>query len=475
MLVLINSNTLLPPIAPVGLDYVASAAITAGINTRVVDLGLARGEEAAALSVLGALSPRLVGISLRNLDDCFWPSAVTYLEQHVQLVRALRRLTDAPIVIGGVGFSIFGQRLLSELGADFGVCGDGERAIVELYRVLLHPERWRDVPGLIWPEAGQWVRNPAEPARPLEAVRLREHVDNSVYFCEGGQIGIETKRGCPRKCIYCADPVAKGKAVRCRSPELVADEFELLWRQGIDVLHICDGEFNVPRSHALAVCGALERRQLAERVRFYAYMAVRPFDSELAHAMKRAGCVGINFTGDSGSNEMLLRYRAAHRRPHLAEAVELCRAVGITCMVDLLLGGPGETIESVSESIEFIKHINPDCAGAALGMRLYPDTLATQMLESEGTFRSGVGLRRRYDGPVELLLPTFFISPALGTHPARLVRELIGNDQRFFPPVEEATFVAAADDHNYCDNRELVHAIARGARGAYWDILRQMQ
>jgi radical SAM superfamily enzyme YgiQ (UPF0313 family) len=475
MLVLVNPNRLTPPIAPIGLDYVASAAKAAGIPTRVVDLGLVEGDKISALAAFETLSPRLVGVSLRNLDDCFWPSATSYLEQYVDLLTQLRQLTDAPIVVGGVGFSIFGQRLLSVLGADFGVRGDGERAIIELYRALEEPERWPGVPGLIWSSAGRWLSNPSDATRRLTASRLREHVDNRAYFRLGGQLGIETKRGCPRRCIYCADPVAKGKVVRCRSPESVADEFELLRRQGIDVVHICDGEFNVPGAHAMAVCDALIRRNMAERMRFYTYMAVRPFDLQLARAMKRAGCVGINFTGDSASDAMLLRYRAAHRRSHLSDAVALCRTVGITCMVDLLLGGPGETLESVKDTVDFIKWSNPDCVGAALGMRLYPETLASQMLDRDGTLQSGAGIRRRYVGPIDLLQPTFYISPAMGSQPARLVRELIAGDHRFFPPVEEVERVGAADDHNYSDNRELAQAIARGARGAYWDILRQMR
>ncbi len=302
----------------------------------------------------------------------------------------------------------------------------------------------------------------------------RRWIDNAACFRRGGQGAVETKRGCPRRCLYCADPIAKGPAARLRDPDEVADEVEALARQGVDVLHLADGEFNLPADHARAVCEALIARRLGEGVRWYAYLAVTPFDADLARAMRRAGCVGIDFTGDSASDAMLAAYRHPHRRDDLARAVRLCRENRIAVMVDLLLGGPGETPETVRETIEFLKAAGPDCVGAALGVRVYPGTPMAGWLARQGPPETKPGLRRRYDGPVDALRPTFYIAPALGERPAALVRDLVGGDPRFFEPAEE---VADPDDrgYNYNDNTDLVEAVAAGARGAYWHILQRMR
>lgn len=469
MLLLVNANRLTPPIAPVGLEYVASAARDAGIEVTLLDLNLVETQSLdRSLASVRAAEPRLVGISLRNIDDCFWPSATSFLPDYIELIARLRTLSDAPIVVGGVGFSAFGVSLMQTLGADFGIRGDGEVAIVSLYRALSAPESFSDVPGLIWRRAGAWVAN-APAFDPLaQRERRRDRIEIRRYFEAGGQIGIETKRGCPRRCIYCADPIAKGRTVRCRDPELVADEFAALIAQGVDVFHLCDGEFNIPGAHAAAVCRALIRRNLGESMRYYAYMAVRPFDRELAQLMRRSGCAGINFTGDSASDSVLAGYRAAHRKAHIEQAVRLCREAAITCMVDLLLGGPGETPETVSETIEWMKQIHPDCVGAGLGMRLYPNTAAADLLLRDPPR----GLLRKYRGPVDLTQPTFYIAPELGPRPAKLVRDVIADDPRFFPPLD---LEQTDDDHNYSDNLQLAQAIAAGARGAYWDILRQLR
>jgi radical SAM superfamily enzyme YgiQ (UPF0313 family) len=264
-----------------------------------------------------------------------------------------------------------------------------------------------------------------------------------------------------------------------RKPAEVADEVESLLAQAIDVLHICDSEFNVSRDHALAVCEEFHRRSLGDKVRWYTYMLPSPFDAALAEAMARAGCVGIDFTGDSACEAMLRMYRQQHTREDLAGAVTLCRQNGIAVMIDLLLGGPGETPQTIRETTDFIKKIDPDCAGAALGMRVYPHTAMETILSDELRKGNEGAIRRKYRGPIDLLQPTFYISEALGERPAEFVRDVIARDQRFFEPAIEGDMKAADDNeaanYNYNENLALTQAIQNGARGAYWDILRQLR
>jgi radical SAM superfamily enzyme YgiQ (UPF0313 family) len=474
MLTLINMNRMTPPIAPIGLEYVAEAAVRAGIETSVLDLALCEDPEAAIRTHFAGNNPSLIGLSFRNVDDCFWPSAQWFVPELVQLVQSIRKLSDAPIVVGGVGFSVFARRIVEYTGVEFGIRGDGEAATVALYRQLHNGRDFKEVPGLLWWSDRQIRCNePAWPADFSLPVR-RNLINNATYFAKGGQCGFETKRGCDRRCLYCADPLSKGAVPRSRKPVEIADEIESLLSQGVDVLHTCDAEFNIPRSHAMAVCEELNRRSLGERVRWYAYLAVTPFDAEMAAAMRKAGCAGINFTGDSASERMLRTYCQPHRSNDLANAVRLCRENGIKVMIDLLLGGPGETPLTAAETIDFIKRIDPDCAGTSMGIRIYPGTGMEDAVKVEGPLETNPGLRRTYAGPVDFFRPTFYISPQLGPEPARLVKDLIADDERFFAPTAEQPD-AEATDHNYNDNTELAEAIAAGERGAYWDILRRLR
>ena len=478
MLTLVNTNRMAPAIGPLGLDYVAASARRAGIEVEVLDLGLVDEPAKALVEYFERRNPELVGLSFRNSDDCFWPSADWFVPQLKNTVEKIRTLTNAPIVVGGVGFSIFSRSIYEYTNIDFGICGDGETAIVALTNQLRGARNFAEVPGLIWRHDNKIIENPPSWPDSISLGTERDFIDNRAYFERGGQCGLETKRGCNRHCIYCADALAKGTKLRMRNPAEIADEVQSLLRQGIDVLHICDAEFNVPRSHAYAVCEEFIKRSLGEKVRWYAYMSPSPFDAELADAMARAGCIGIDFTGDSASESMLKTYHQRHSRQDLAMAVKLCRDNNIAVMIDLLLGGPGETPQTVRETIEFIKKINPDCAGAALGMRIYPRTAMAKMVAA-GLSPGNAAIKRKYDGPVDLLRPTFYISEALGENPAGLVKEQIAGDRRFFEPADEADMRALKDgdtsDYNYNQNEPLTQAIEKGARGAYWHILHQLR
>ncbi len=478
MLTLINTNRMMPPIAPIGLDYLAGAVRAEGHRVDLLDLCLVDDPDAELANHFSTHQPDLVGLSLRNVDDCFLAGSAWFVPDLRQSVQRIRTLTDAPIVIGGVGYSIFPRQIAEYCGADFGICGDGERALVELLGELRGKRRFDGVDGLVWRENGSVHVNPPALAPPPTTARPRDAVDNRTYFRLGGQIGLETTRGCNRHCIYCPEPLVKGSVCRSGDPALVADEVESLLNQGIDTLHLCDSEFNVPAPHARAVCEEFIRRGLGDRVRWYAYLTVVPFDESLARDMRRAGCMGINFTGDSGSLAMLSSYGQPHTPDDLAKTVRLCRENGITVMLDLLLGGPGETAETAAESIQFVKQTEPDCVGAGFGVRLYPNTRVVEILAAEGPLEDNPGVRRRYDGPIDLLRPTFYVSPGLGDRPAQLIRDLIDGDPRFFEPADEAaptSETAPSGDHNYNDSDELTSAIAAGARGAYWDILRKIR
>ncbi|OHB61625.1 MAG: hypothetical protein A2167_01515, partial [Planctomycetes bacterium RBG_13_46_10] len=410
MLTLINPNRMTPLIGPIGLDYIASSAQQANIEVEILDLALSDEPEKMMKEHFSTRNPELVGISFRNTEDCFWPSADWFVPELKKNIQKIRGMTDAPIAVGGVGFSIFARSIFEYVDADFAVYGDGEPAITELIAQLRNARKFNNVPGLIWKENNKVHSNPPSWPDSIFLSTGRNFIDNLTYFKLGGQCGLETKRGCNRNCIYCADPLTKGNKPRLRNPSEVADEAQSLLAKGINMLHLCDSEFNVPRSHAYAVCEEFNRRSLGDKIRWYVYLSPAPFDADLAKIMAKAGCVGINFTGDSGCQSMLRTYRQQHKKEDLAAAVKLCRSNNIAVMTDLLLGGPGETPETLRETIDFIKDINPDCAGAALGIRVYPGTAMEKIVTEELQAGNEAAIRRKYSGPIDLLKPTFYIS-----------------------------------------------------------------
>lgn len=452
---LVNTNRMRPPIAPIGLDYVAEALQAAGHQADLLDLCWEPDPPAAIAAFFGRAEYRLAGLTLRNTDDCGFTSRESFVPEFLQTVATVRRQTAAPIVLGGVGFSVMPEQILQLAAADAGVWGESEFVLPALAARIERNQEWRDLPNLVWRSDGAWRRNPpSSPSLVTLPPMRRRWADNARYFREGGQAGFETKRGCPGRCVYCADPVAKGAATRLRPPAAVAEEIESLLEQGIDHLHTCDGEFNLPEWHALEVCTEIVRRGLAGRLRWYAYCAPAPFSRELAQAMRDAGCVGINFGADNGDAGMLERLGRGFGPDDILNATRWSKEAGMAVMLDLLLGSPGESADSLTRTIEMVKRADPDRAGVSVGVRIYPETaLARRLATPEQDPRE----------------PLFFLEPEIAPFVFGLLDTLIGDDNRFlfFDPSKPAR------NYDYNANQRLIDAIAGGQRGAYWDILRR--
>jgi radical SAM superfamily enzyme YgiQ (UPF0313 family) len=462
---LVNTNRIKPPIPPIGLEYVAEAVNAAGHQVEVLDLCWADDWGSAITTFFEKTSFALVGITLRNTDDCAFTSRQSFLPEFADIVNAIRRHTDALIVVGGVGFSVMPEQVLQFCAADAGVWADGEFALVKLANRMEAKREWLSLPNLVWRGNGNCHRNPAVAPPLANLPRMsRSWIDNARYLREGGQAGIETKRGCPRPCVYCADPIAKGKKTHTRPPEAVVDELERLLAQGIDHIHTCDSEFNIPEQHASQVCSEIVRRHLGDKLRWYAYCAPVPFSPELARLMHRAGCVGINFGVDSGDEEILRRLKRDFTPPGILNATRACQAEGMAVMLDLLLGSPGESRDSIIRTIELMHRAEPDRVGVAVGVRVYPGTELTDVVMQDKLKEGRVG----GDGPLE---PLFFLEPGIAPHVFELLDQLIGDDRRFlfFDPARPDR------NYNYNANQRLVDAIKKGHRGAYWDILRRYE
>ena len=462
-ILLINTNRMRPRVAPIGLDYVAGALGSAGAEVRFFDLAFAsRGWTFPLKKLLDEFKPNLVGVTVRNIDDCYFLSGSFLLRPVKRLVSWLKQNSNAKIVLGGVGYSIAPLALLDYLGADYGVWGDGEDVIVKLLNSLSSgksPDA-EDIPGLVTKDAKAFQRSELDPDR----FRLnRKLADNSNYFRMGGQIGIETKRGCTGKCIYCADPLAKGRKVRVRSAESVADEIEELLSYGAWAFHFCDSEFNRGRNHAEAVLREILKRDLGKKISLYGYFSPKPFDLDLAKLFVTAGGKGICFGADSGSDELLSILKRDHCAKDLETAVIACKKAGIKLMYDLLLGGPGETKKTLAQTIKLMQKLKPDRVGVSYGLRVYAGTELARMIEAGKCVCASGSLQNN----PELIFPVFYLSPALQKNGLEYLHDLVGSDKRFFLPAQ----VSKKQNYNYSGNLFLERLIKKGARGAYWKIL----
>lgn len=470
---LVNPNRMRPPIAPLGLEYCAAAIKRAGYEPILCDLAFAPNGRAALEEALGSARPLAVAVSIRNLDDAYLASQDFVLEEAAQTIAQIRAISRAPLILGGVGFSAAPWEVLRYTGADYGIVGEGESGLPPLLACLAGGGNIFNVPGAVFKDEGGRITGtaPAHADLPEMPAPSRRFVDNPRYFAEGGQAGLETKRGCAQRCVYCVEPMAKGRLVRLRSPESVVEEVRDLFDQGIDVLHLCDSEFNLPLDHAHAVCAALENSGLGARIRWYAYAYPKFFDGELASAMRRAGCAGINFGVDHADETMLRRLGRHYGPEDIRRTAQACHNGGLAVMFDMLLGGPGETRQSLARAIDFVRSLAVDRVGLSCGVRVYPHTPLAELVRAQGPPSANPNLQGTTADNDDLLRPIFYVDAALDGDIHALVGDLVGGDRRFL----HADPRQIKGNYNYNDNSALAEAIRAGERGAYWYILQRLE
>ena len=475
VVLLVNPNKMTPPIAPLGLEYVAASLADRGYTPALCDLTWHDDWAAALETALRDTAPFAVGVSIRNIDDAYFASQDFVLDHTAAIIQKIRQITDAPVILGGVGFSVAPTEILAYTGADYGIAGEGEEALPALLNALRKNGRsasLASVAGAVYrsEEGGICVNTP----KPVNLAHLpaapRRFVDNVRYFNEGGQAGLETLRGCPHACIYCVDPLAKGRTTRLRPADAVVGEVCDLLDQGIDVLHLCDCEFNLDIDHCWSVCEDLIGQHTPLRMKWYTYAAPNPFNEDLASEMARAGCLGINFGIDHGDPAMLRRLGRNHTPEDIRAVASACRAAGIATMFDMLLGGPGETRQSVARALDLMREIGPGRVGLSVGVRIYPHTRLATIVRTQGPIESNPNLHGTIVNNPDFLKPIFYIDEQAGPDLHRYITRLVAGEKMFF----HADPSQIDGNYNYNNNSVLAQAIRNGARGAYWDILRKL-
>lgn len=373
-----NPEMLPDPVFPIGAAYVAAALAAAGIDCHCLDLCFETDAVQALDKAVRDQSPDVIALSLRNVDNVSWPLAVSYLPFYKEVVDRLRRISRAPIVLGGSGYTLLPSELLSFLKADYGIAGEGEAALVDLVRHLggeANLEKLEREPIVL----------PGDlPAPDLDQLPLpeRRSFDSALYLSRGGMGSLQTKRGCPFGCVYCTYPLIEGRKVRQRSPQLICDEIECLLADGLSTLFIVDNEFNFPMDHAEAVCREIVRRRLSFQWSCYANPAF--ITAGLVEWMQRAGCTSLEFGTDVACDSMLVNMGKNFSTADILDTSRICREAGMPFCHSLLLGGPGETMRTVEQTIAAIDQTRPTAVICMVGIRIFPRTRLAAVARQEG-------------------------------------------------------------------------------------------
>ncbi|MFP6816190.1 MAG: radical SAM protein, partial [Pseudomonadales bacterium] len=355
-----NRENLPDPVIPLGL-----LCVVASVPERHTRITLDLCFEEDPLKVLGdalvSFAPDVVALGMRNLQSADYSGSADTIGYYAGLLAAIRRACGAPVVMGGSGFSVMPVELMERLKPDFGIAGEAERSFPALLDVLERGGSFETVPGLHRFDGDVLVSNaPAAGFLDMDTLKPpdRSLVDPRHYE----QVGIDslqTKRGCPLLCEYCTYPIIEGRVGRLRAPEAVVDEMISIGELHPAVTHvfIVDSVFNLPRSHAKAVCREMIDRKSS--IPWTCYANPLGFDAELAELMFEAGCAGMEVGSDSGSDRILKKLRKGFTTAQIRDFNRLARQAELPDCHTFLLGTPGETMDDVLRTIDFIVDLNP--------------------------------------------------------------------------------------------------------------------
>jgi radical SAM superfamily enzyme YgiQ (UPF0313 family) len=406
LLISTNRNRLPMPVMPIGACIVAHAAERAGHDVFFLDLMFTKDPLAGIESALNHWKPDAVGLSVRNIDNNDMQGTRLFLDDLLRFVEVIRSRTSAPIILGGAALGVMPEQILRLAPVTCAVVGDGEMVFPQLIDRISRHERFSDMPGVAYIENSVFHRNSSVGAGFSATCPVPDYhrwLNTPAYLSQMATVPVQTKTGCRFNCVYCTYPKIEGSSCRLKEPGSIADAVLQLSANGLRDVEFVDSVFNAPLEHAMAVCAALARVRHTARLQCLE-LNPRDFDDALVAAMERSGFVGMGITLESASDPVLQGLRKGFTSRDVHHAAEVVRRHRIPCAWIFLLGGPGETRETVRETLQFAgKYIrHGDVAFFNTGIRIYPGTELEAIARTEGLLTLPAE---------EMLAPVFYLSP----------------------------------------------------------------
>jgi radical SAM superfamily enzyme YgiQ (UPF0313 family) len=386
-----------PVILPIGPAYLASL-IMDNHEVHGWDPNIVENPKKELFNILEKIDPDIVGVSFRNVDSVFSFHPRSYYPLFVSMIRAIKqKVPSCKLIVGGAGFSIFPEEIMQgNPEIDFGIVSEGEYAFVELLKNLDHPEKVKNLVlrkngRVVFTERGELVDFNSLPLPSREIFDLKKYRENPY------STGVQSKRGCSFKCIYCLHRFLMGSSYRLRSPRKVVDEIEdLINKYDVNSFYFVDPVFNVPFDHGREICREIIRRKID--VQWEACFRPEFINAEFMKEAIKAGCRLFDFSPDGASNEAMralgkdLKVEYVEKTINLASKIEDAK-VAYEFLYDL----PSNNIEHISGLIRLFPKIMLRCRSklrylTLSKMRIYPHTPLYKIALEQGKINENTDL-----------------------------------------------------------------------------------
>ncbi len=391
---IISANTF--KFSPSGPAYIAGAARDAGYTVEVFDCLFAGDTIRELEEHITRFKPDVIGISIRTVTGMVQDKNAEFHMKRFdtrvlvkEVVDCIKRLTSAPIVPGGPGFNYFGPEWLDYLELDYGIRGEAEFSFPEYLKRLEKGGDIHSIPGCVYREEGRFIKIPRDRIENLDATAMPayELFNLDKYVEREIAAGISTRRGCAFWCTFCPYSSLEGTRYRLKSPERVGDEIEHIKKANNSLtIQFCDNCYNFPLEHAEAICREILHRGLDIK---WNAIALKPIgvSDDLLKLLKESGCISLSLSTETASEKMLKSMHRGYTVTQVRESLKCLTRTDIPFGANLLLGAPGETPETIAESLSVIDSFPIPRLTVTIGINLWTHHQPiVEQLRKEGRF-----------------------------------------------------------------------------------------
>ena len=365
---------------PLGIYYLSSALRNAGFTIKAYDAEIAGNNAEATAEMIRDFLPDAMGISC---------TTVAY-HRAVEVARIVKKnLPQLPIVIGGPHVTSNYTHAMSFSCFDYGVVGEGEETAIELFHsIFSNNPLLSSIKGIVFRKDGELLFTGhralidnldtiAFPAYDL-IKNISQYNPPPSNYKKLPVVNIITSRGCPNHCTFC-DRAVFGNKLRQRSAENVVEEISLLVKKyNVKEIAFVDDTFTIGKNRLIKIFNLLEKRKI--RITWTCMSRVNTVDRELLHFLKQHGCWHISFGIESGSQKILNMIKKGITLEMAEKAVKECASTGIRTKGFFMIGHPGETMDTINDTISFALKIPLDTMIATIntphpGTEQYSDAL----------------------------------------------------------------------------------------------------
>ena len=332
-----------------GLGYIARVLHNAGHQVDVLDIWAHQWTNQEVIHNIQNIDHDIIGISAFSTQYAYvkW------------LIAELRKYSKAKIAVGGALATFSAEIVLKHTQAEICVIGDGELTFLEALKNL---DNLKTVEGIYFKQNGEIIKNsPRKYIQNLDNIEFPDwdlfpieiYLKNCAVFGYPNikAMNIVTSRGCPWDCRFCSKTFS---GVRLRSIDNVIDEIkELKRRYDIRGIAFNDELVLINKQRAYELCEKIEPLQ----IKWSCQGRVNNVDLDLLKRMKKAGCLSVGYGVESGSQTIL---DGMNKKTTVAQAHTALRdtvKAGLIPIVQMMYGYPGETRETLQETIDFFKNV----------------------------------------------------------------------------------------------------------------------